>query len=725
MQDGTINLEAERDRLVEDLAAVEHVLDKYRDELDDRPEATREIRELAQAVPGESSALLKEGRLLRLGIVGQIKAGKSTLLNLLLFDGREVLPKAATPMTAALTHIVRSDELDAGQAEIEVDYYSRDEWQEIEQHADEYRKAKQAGRDPEEFLRASHELVEMAAKRRGSFMDIDQTAPDIRSVPVDNLNEELQRLVGAEGERTPWVKSVTIRCGEGVPDLDIVDTPGLNDPVISRVRETRKLLAKCDAVLLLSYAGQFMDSSDIQLLTETLPDEGIRRRVVIGSKFDSALLDEARTYRGNLQEAADDIEKKLREIAATKSERPDDDVIFVSAMCAVLGTKRDAAEWSTAEREAFDNLCREYPDWFDSPNGGLMNEDTARNLVELVGRREHVNQRISEIRNDKDRITRDKVRDYLRQKRKAAKDCIFALIDALKEYQDEVGTAEIEQLKGQMLATQEAIEGIRDAVMDTWTTPLAAQSEGIVKTRKGLSDAILEARQIIADSVSTKTEYRLKKKTAGFLWFSFFRRLLSGESDYEQVPYEKKVLDEASLKLALDAEYDKIRTIVHDKLRKMFDYGFVRKVQQKMRAALADSLDNEIASIVGRSLGSSLDRAIETIATDARGEIAESTAGSLQRFYVPEDGSDNSKQRKSIAYVNELSDYCDRVMKDAAGIRDKTIEAAKSNLIPVAVKNIETYYDRLGDDLSDREFKLQRYQQTIDELGRCGQRLDS
>lgn len=722
MQDGPSTFEAERERLVEDLTAVEHLLDKYSDVLDDHPEATREIRQLAQAVPGESSALLKEGRLLRLGIVGQIKAGKSTLLNLLLFDGREVLPKAATPMTAALTHIVRSDELGAGHAEIEVDYYSPDEWQEIEQGADEYRKAKRAGRNPKGWLQACHELVEMAARRRGSFMDMDHTAPDIRSVTVDNLNEELHRLVGAEGDRTPWVKSVTIRCGgEGVPDdFNIVDTPGLNDPVISRVRKTRKLLAKCDAVLLLSYAGQFMDSSDIQLLTETLPDEGIRRRVVIGSKFDSALVDEARTYRGDLQEAADDIEKKLRE-QATKSERPDDDVVFVSAMCAVLGAKRDAAEWSTVEREAFDNLCREYPDWFDSPDGGLMNEDTARNLVELVGRREHIDQCISEIRNHKAGITRDKVRYYLPQKRKAAKDRIFALIDALKENQDEVGTAEIVQLKDRMLVAREAIEGNRDKVIDTWLMSLDAQRKGgIDGTRKSFSNEISEARQNIENSVTTES-HRIKKP-AGIL--SFLGRLLSGEDHYEQ--YEEKVLNANSLKLALDEGYDKIRNIVHEQLRKMFDYGFVRTVQKEMRRALADSLDNEIAAIVGRSLGSSLNRAVETIAARARDKIAEHTAGSApERFDVPERGTDSSKQSKSIEYVNELSNYCDMVLKDAEGTMDKTIENAESDLIPVAVQRIQEHYARLERDLKEREVKLQRYQQAIDELGRCGQRLAS
>lgn len=44
-------------------------------------------------------------RTLKIGIVGGVKAGKSSFLNALLFRGRDILPKAATPMTAALTKI--------------------------------------------------------------------------------------------------------------------------------------------------------------------------------------------------------------------------------------------------------------------------------------------------------------------------------------------------------------------------------------------------------------------------------------------------------------------------------------------------------------------------------------------------------------------------------------------------------------------------------------------
>ncbi len=58
-------------------------------------------------------------RNLKVGIIGRVKAGKSSLLNALIFEGVEVLPKAATPMTASLTVLKYAQNLSA-----EVEFYS-------------------------------------------------------------------------------------------------------------------------------------------------------------------------------------------------------------------------------------------------------------------------------------------------------------------------------------------------------------------------------------------------------------------------------------------------------------------------------------------------------------------------------------------------------------------------------------------------------------------------
>ena len=61
---------------------------------------------------------------LNLAVIGRVKAGKSTFLNALLFDGEDVLPSAFTPKTATLTKIEYAE-----QSAIEVEYYSTEEWQ--------------------------------------------------------------------------------------------------------------------------------------------------------------------------------------------------------------------------------------------------------------------------------------------------------------------------------------------------------------------------------------------------------------------------------------------------------------------------------------------------------------------------------------------------------------------------------------------------------------------
>ena len=72
----------------------------------------------------------RENRKLNIRVVGQVKAGKSSFLNTLLFNGEDILPKASTPKTAALTKMEYSD-----QNVIQVEYYSPEEWEVLEDNA--------------------------------------------------------------------------------------------------------------------------------------------------------------------------------------------------------------------------------------------------------------------------------------------------------------------------------------------------------------------------------------------------------------------------------------------------------------------------------------------------------------------------------------------------------------------------------------------------------------
>ena len=82
--------------------------------------------------------LLSKDNVLQIGIVGQVKAGKSSFLNSLFFNGENVLPKASTPMTAGLTIIEYAEK-----NTFEVEYFNEKDWEIFVNQDEEYKKREQ------------------------------------------------------------------------------------------------------------------------------------------------------------------------------------------------------------------------------------------------------------------------------------------------------------------------------------------------------------------------------------------------------------------------------------------------------------------------------------------------------------------------------------------------------------------------------------------------------
>ena len=88
------------------------------------------LKKLISNFKTKTEDFYRENRKLNIGVVGQVKAGKSSFLNTLLFNGLEILPKASTPKTATLTKMEYSDE-----NIIQIEYYSPEEWEVLEENA--------------------------------------------------------------------------------------------------------------------------------------------------------------------------------------------------------------------------------------------------------------------------------------------------------------------------------------------------------------------------------------------------------------------------------------------------------------------------------------------------------------------------------------------------------------------------------------------------------------
>lgn len=210
----------------------------------------------------KSSNLQKEEFIL--AVAGQIKAGKSTLLNALIF-GNDILPSDDTPYTAKITEIRYGSD-----KKLKAIFYTKDEWQELKNEITEIDDKK---------VNYFKNFIEPDIKNSSYIKFLNQTKED----DISNLKE----YVAKGGVYTPFVKSVEIYYpAEILKSLVVVDTPGTNDPNIFRSKITLDWIKRCDAAIYATYAGRAFDESDIKFINEYLLSLENSKRIVAINKID-------------------------------------------------------------------------------------------------------------------------------------------------------------------------------------------------------------------------------------------------------------------------------------------------------------------------------------------------------------------------------------------------------------------------------------------------------
>lgn len=215
-----------------------------------------------------------EKDILTIGVIGQMKCGKSTFLNSFVFEDT-ILPAATTPMTAALSVITYGEK-----KKVVAEFYTNDEWE--EQKAQATRSLDDVAGDTmaESKIKAAQELVSKASKLGSSLREyLGKTKED----SFENLIE----YVGADGKYVSITKSVKIYYPKDyLKGVEIVDTPGFNDPIVSREERTKEFLKKADVVLMMLYAGRPFDATDRDIIFKNVSQCGIGKVLIGINKYD-------------------------------------------------------------------------------------------------------------------------------------------------------------------------------------------------------------------------------------------------------------------------------------------------------------------------------------------------------------------------------------------------------------------------------------------------------
>lgn len=377
-----------------------------------------DLEKLIENFKMKTEDFYRENRKLNIGVVGQVKAGKSSFLNALLFDGQEILPKASTPKTATLTKMEYSEK-----NIIQIEYYSVEEWEILEENASVDLE--------DEVYTSAREIIGMVRKNGlDPIPYLEKRIEEIQFNTYDDLIANLNNYVGENGKFTPIVKAVTLYLNkEEFKGLSIVDTPGLNDPIASRTIRTKEFMEVCDVVFFLSQSGSFLDKSDWTLLSSQLPQKGVKRLVLIASKYDSGIRDILRAQEDddifgdddntadNIPKACKIIRKKLRKRATSKVKefvcdleargsslelieviKQCSDPILVSVMAHNM-IKKAEEEYSAEERNVYFALKK-------------FSNDIASDLL-LLGNFEEINKIFTDVISEKEEILEQKAKSFI------------------------------------------------------------------------------------------------------------------------------------------------------------------------------------------------------------------------------------------------------------------------------------------------------------------------
>lgn len=436
-------------------------------EYDGLKEKITELESVFSEFKEGGDALLSENDTLQIGIVGQVKAGKSSFLNSLFFNGESVLPKASTPMTAGLTVIEHAEK-----NTFEVEYFNEKDWNIFVNQAEEYKKREQEVRAnnqgaPEsiikkeienrtsEKVRSAYEMVSACTPKAKQKIGKENDSKEFSD--IDDLQEVLEQYVGVNGEYTSVVKSLYIKMNdERLKGLKIVDTPGVNDPVVSRENRTRTFLHSCHGVFLLSASTDFLGSGDISFLNTRIGGSGIGTVVLLASKFDSVLQDIGAEREMKNQERGDLVDtvemqtkkfkKRLQELSETIDEKLRGKIkLDTTAGIGYSIAHKSPEKWDNVEKQVVQQMKRYYPDYFSTD---AEIKESFEGLAKISDIREKYLDGV--FMKNKKTIIEEKLEEFFIKRKSDISVTLADILDDFRNHQkqlEEVTIAEIQEQK--------------------------------------------------------------------------------------------------------------------------------------------------------------------------------------------------------------------------------------------------------------------------------------
>ncbi|WQY04975.1 dynamin family protein [Helicobacter pylori] len=607
---------------------------------------------------------------LKVGIIGRVKAGKSSLLNALIFEGVEVLPKAATPMTASLTILKYADTLSA-----EVEFYSPKDIAELKNEHERYERefnrivdkevkkqkekqslanrAKEGLKNlgnmlnrnknteaaPKENILSDEEIVKKAERiaknelekdvrlvssydqyekmKKSGLINTEKLDPRIQANSLQELNQKLLQFVGADGKFMPCTKAVQISLNNpNLKDLEVIDTPGVNDPIVSREERTKALLKDCDVVFIISPSGQFLTDSDMSLFDRVSHKEGLQEIYFVASQADSAVgsMSEIEKSNQHLPTAFENAQKALSSqlnniMEALIENYPNqreifekaikNGVILASGVCfSMYKDFNNQASWERNQKtEEYHNALRNlrdfYPDAFNS-------DDKSEESLLLLSNMGAIKERLEKAAKEKEKIISQKWQDYAESQANNLHNLIVQLLQDLEDERKRIKNADISAIKEQIRVYEKLSGNIEMKFREVYEEFILHFINNI---RVGLEEALKKAIQTAKTRSREEEEeerYIERVKQGGLGgWARWFGSIV-GEKDwgYNEVERTRATIKAGAVLDYLTEMHECCESALNDSansFKVVFKKELYAKVFKQLREIISDDLIDEVA----------------------------------------------------------------------------------------------------------------------------------
>lgn len=723
---------------------------------------------------------------LKIAIMGRVKAGKSTFLNSLIFDGKDVLPEAATPMTASLT-LLKYQENDSNSLYATAEFFQESDIEDIKKEHDSYvEKEKEIyaiqlkkfqeleqkkGNNPKDqsIQEDIKQRAERSTKRElqndtrlaacydqykrmeksgilhtysneveqetittqdedGSIIEEKRYIKRIEASDYKDLRAKLNEYVGSTGKYMPFTKSITLELKQdSLKEVEIIDTPGTNDPIVSREERTKELVKECDVMIFLSPSSQFGSQNDMDWIDRVSTKEGLQEFRIIASRIDEDLFGSERDKAGGdlyqalesiqtiLKKQCDDTfkakkqsyEKEYPTLARTIDKILENRQLLLTSGISynILQNYENKADLNESASHTLSLLQSHYPSYFDST-------EKAKQTLAKLANIDVIRDNIAEIIRQKDKIIEEKKANLLQSTMANIK----KYKEELQKYQEErletlknTDKNRLEKQRNELIALQDKITiTLEDSLQDNALTFKGKLKNTLYEALKRTSNIMQNKQDRANETISQDYKAEVTKKVDDSTWWN----PLSWGRKKTITSYETRTRMVETLKVGVIIDSIKeFRKTMQDELNGIVDKNILRwkkDLQNSIFISLREAIGDD--DIEPTLIKKGINEIITSIKFDKIKTI--SLPRNLKKSGILDDEDEIEEFKNEIEeYLENLREKFESEIEDMGESLYTTITESKiaSNILNSYDKELE----QLQQDLQDKEQNIQHYEEII------------